>query len=269
MRSVVNSSQCVCHGVCDAEADVGICHSGDILSKRHALASVGVILNSLAKILRNQLDRFKIQNVCKLPGTLGGVAFNRVGQSIHSGGGSEALRHGGHHIRVDDSDIRDVVCIHTDKFPLLLNIGYDIVDGGLCTGAAGCRYSDGKYRAMLRRSNTLEGTDVCKLRVIDDNADALAGIHGGAAADGDHAVGTAVLKSLNAVLNILNGRVRLDVIIQEEIDTVLLQKIRYLAGYTKLHKIRIGCNEDLLVISCLDQSGNLLDCAMSMIRNSI
>ena len=130
-------------------------------------------------------------------------------------------------------------------------------------------HGDGEDSMLLGGCDTFQRADIRELRVVDDDADSLCGVHGRAAADGDHAVCTAVLKSLNAVLNILNGRVRLDVIIQEEIDTVLFQKIRYLAGHTKLHEIRIGCNEDLFVISCLDQSGNLLDCAMSMIRNSI
>ena len=122
---------------------------------------------------------------------------------------------------------------------------------------------------MLVRCNALEGTDICELRVVDDDTDALTGIHGRTTTDGDHAVSAAGLVRLYTVLDVLDGWVRLDVIIQEEVNAVLLQKISYLGCYAELYEVRIGCNESLMIASCFDETRDLLDCTMSMIRNTI
>ena len=170
---------------------------------------------------------------------------------------------------INDGDIRDIVCIDADELSLLLNVGYNVVDGRLCAGTTGCRNGDGEDGTMLGRCDTLERTDICKLRVVDDDTDALTGIHGRATTDGDHAVCAAGLVRLYTVLDVLDGWVRLDVIIQEEVDAVLLQKIRHLGCHAELYEVRIGCNESLMIASCLDETRDLLDCTMSMIRNTI
>ena len=259
----------MCHGVCDTETYVGVCHGGYILCKCHALTSIRIVLYGLTKVLGDELDSLEIEYIGELPCTLGGVTLDGVCQRIHTGRSGEALRHGGHHIRINDGDIRDIVCIDADELSLLLNIGDNVVDGGLCTGTTGCRNGDGEYSTMLGRCNTLKGTDICELRVVDDDTDALTGIHGRTTTDGDHAVCTAGLVRLYTVLDVLDGWVRLDVIIQEEVNVVLLQKIGYLGCYAELYEVRIGCNESLMIASCLDETRDLLDCTMSMIGNTI
>ena len=48
-----------------------------------------------------------------VPGGLGDVALDGVGQGVHAGGGGQALGHGGHHIGVDDGDYRGCRVVST------------------------------------------------------------------------------------------------------------------------------------------------------------
>ena len=75
---------------------------------------------------------------------LGDVALDGVGQSVHAGGGSQTLGHGGHHIGVNHSDLGDVVGIDADELALLFDIGDDVVDGDFSGSTGGGGDSDGK-----------------------------------------------------------------------------------------------------------------------------
>ena len=141
---------------------------------------------------------------------LGNVALDSVGQSIHAGGGGQALGHGGHHIGIDHGDLGDIVGIHADELALLLHIGDDVVDGDLSSSAGGGGNSDGEHSVLLGGSNAFQRADIRKLGVIDDDADGLCGIHGGAAADGHDAVSLGGLESGHAVLHVGDGGVWLD-----------------------------------------------------------
>ena len=55
--------------------------------------------------------------------TLGDVTLNGMGQRIHTGGGSQTLGHGGHHVGVDHSDLGDIIGVHADELALLLQRG--------------------------------------------------------------------------------------------------------------------------------------------------
>ena len=93
--------------------------------------------------------------------------------------GMEAIMSG-----IDDGDLGDVVGVNADELALLLHVGDDVVDGDLSGGAGGGRDGDGEHGVLLGGGDALEAGHVGKLGVLDDDADALAGVHGGAAADG-------------------------------------------------------------------------------------
>ena len=269
VRCVIDCAQSVCHGMCDSETDIRVSHRRHILSKRHTLAAVRIICDSLAQVLADQLDRLEVETVGQLPCCGCCIAFNCMCQSIHTCGSRKASRHGGHHIRVDDCDIRDVVRVYADELSLSLNISYNVVDRRLSTCSARCRDSDREDRALLCRSYALKRADIREFRVVDDDADALACIHGRTAADRDHHVSARLLKCLNAVLNVLDRRIRLDIGIQRVLDAVLLEKIRNIRRNAELYKIRIGSHESFLKASRLDEARDLLDCAVSVIGNSV
>ena len=46
---VIQRGQAVRHAVDDAEADIGEAHTGDILAECHALAPVGIVVDSVAQ----------------------------------------------------------------------------------------------------------------------------------------------------------------------------------------------------------------------------
>ena len=269
MRCVIDSAERVRHRVSDAEADVGVSHGGDVLGERHAFASVRIVSNSFAEVLADELDCLKVKAVGELPGSRGGVAFDRVGQRVHTGGSGQALRHRGHHIRVDNRDVRDIVGVDADEFSLSLHVGDDIVDGGLGACAAGRRDRDREDGAVLRRSNALKGADIRKFRVVDDNADAFAGVHGGAAADGDHEISAGLFVSGNAVLDVLDRRVRLDIGIQGVRNAVLLEKIRDLCGDAELDEVRVGSDECLCEALRLDDARDLINRTVAMVRDAV
>ena len=269
VRRVIDGAQRMGHGVRDAQTDVGIGHGGHILGQRHALPAFGIIGNGLAQVRADVLDGFQIQAVGQLPGRGGGIALNGVGQGVHPGGGGEPLGHGGHHIGIHDGHVGNIVRVHADELPLLLHISDHVVDRGLGAGAAGGGHGDGENSAVLRGRDTLEGADIGELRVVDHDADSLAGIHGGTAADGDHEIRAGFLIGPDAVLDVFNGGIGLDIGIQGIGDPGLIQQIGHLFGDAELDQIRIGGDEGLFEAMGRDDSRNLLNRAVSMIGHAV
>ena len=121
---VIQGGQAVGHGVDDAEADVREAHTGDVLAESHALAAGLVVLHGGAQVLRDQADGLEMEHVGDGAVTLGDVALDGVGQSVHAGGGGEGLGHGVHHLGIDHGDLGDVVHVHADElFLLRKNVG--------------------------------------------------------------------------------------------------------------------------------------------------
>ena len=75
----------------------------------------GVFCHRAAQGLGDDLDGLQVEHVRELPGALGDVALDGVGQGVHAGGGGEALGHGGHHVGVDDGHDGDVVGVDADE----------------------------------------------------------------------------------------------------------------------------------------------------------
>ena len=84
---------------------------------------------------------------------LGDVALNGVGQGVHAGSCGQALGHAGHHIGVDNGDLGDVVGVHADELALLLDIGDDVVDRDLGSGAGGGGHRNGEHGVLLGGGN--------------------------------------------------------------------------------------------------------------------
>ena len=274
VRGVVVSRQGVSHGVVDAQANVGEAHAGDILTKSHALtAGAGLaglgLGDGVAQVLADQLDGLKVEHVGELPGALGGVAFDGVGQGVHAGSGGEAGRHRSHHAGVDDGDLGGVVGVDAHELADLLGVGDDVVDGHLGGGTGGRRHGDGEHGVVLGGSNALEATDIGKLGVVDDDADSLGSVHRGAATDGHDSVSLGGLEGLDAVLDVLDGGVGLDLGVETPSDAGGVELVGHLSGNAKLDQIGIGADEDLLVAATLELAGDLLDGAGTMVRNSV
>ena len=177
MGRVIDRTQRMRHGMGNAQADVGICHGGYILGQCHPFTPVRVILHGLAQIFRDQLDCFQIQAVGQRPRGFRRIAFNRMGQGIHTSRGSQPFGHGRHHIRVHNCDVRNVIRVHADKLAFLLHVRNYIIDGGFRTGSARSRHGNGIHRAVLSRRHTLEGADIIIFGIVHNDADAFAGIH--------------------------------------------------------------------------------------------
>ena len=152
-----------------------------------------------------------MEHIGHFPCSLGGVAFDCVGQSIHTGRSGQALWHGGHHIGINDCDDRHVVGVNAYEFALALYVGDNVVDGNLCSGAGSGRNGDNRNAGLFGGSNAFEAADVFKFLVGDDDADGLGGIHRGTAADCDDVVSAGSLERCNAVLYVFDGRVCFDI----------------------------------------------------------
>ena len=159
--------------------------------------------------------------------------------------------------------------VNADKLSFLLYIRDDVVDGDFSSRACGRRDCDGLDCVVLRRCNAFQRAHIRKLRIGDDDADGLGRVHGGSAADRDDGIRTGLLECLYSVLDIFDGRIRLDVRIQGVLDPLLLKQIRDLSSDAELHKVRVRCNEDLLEAFLLRDPRDLCDSALAMIRNRI
>ena len=128
---------------------------------------------------------------------------------------------------------------------------------------------DGEHGVVLGGGDALKGAHVGELGVGDDDADGLGAVHGGAAADGDDGIGLGSLEGLNAVGNVLDGGVGLDVGVDAVGDAGLIQQVGDLGGDAELHQIGVGADKDLLVAAALQLAGDLLDGAGAMIGDGV
>ena len=271
VRGVVVSGQGVSHGVVDAQANVGEAHAGDILAKSHALAAgaglTGLGLgDGVAQVLADQLNGLKVEHIGELPSALGGVALDGVGQCVHASGSGQAGGHGSHHVGIDDSNLGGIVGVDAHELADLLGVGDDVVDGHLGGGTGGRRHGDGEHGVVLSGSNALEAADIGELGVVDDDADGLCGIHGGAAADGDQVVSAGCLKCFNTVLDILDRRVCFNIGVELVVKTVCGQNVGYFGGNLEFYEIRVGTYERLFKAVGFRLVRDLLNRACSVIR---
>ena len=122
---------------------------------------------------------------------------------------------------------------------------------------------------LLGRGHALQTADIGKLRVIDDDADGLGGVHGGAAADGDDAVRLSGLERLHAILHVLNGGVGLDLAVHRVGKTGRVQQVGDLLGDAELDKVGVRADKSLFVAAAGQFGNDVLDGAMAMIGNGV
>ena len=122
---------------------------------------------------------------------------------------------------------------------------------------------------VLSGSNALEAADIGELGVVDNNADGLSGVHGGAATNGHDSVSLGGLEGLDAVLDVLDSGVGLDLGVETPSDAGSVELVGHLSGNAKLDQIGVGADEDLLVAATLELAGDLLDGAGTMIRDGV
>ena len=269
MRGVVQSRQTVCHAVDNAQANIGETHAGNVLTQSHALAPLRGVLHSAAQVLGDQLDGFQVEHIRDGAMALGDVAFNGMGQCVHTGGGGQTLGHAGHHIGVNHSDFRNIVGIHADELALLLYIGDDIIDGNFGSGTGGGGHGNGKHSVLFGGGNAFQAADIRKFGVVDDDADGLCSIHGGSAADGHDAVRLSCLESSNAVLHVLDGGVGLDFAVNSIGEAGCIQQGSDLAGNAELDQVGVRADKSLFIAAGGQFGNNVLDCTMAMVRDRI
>ena len=122
---------------------------------------------------------------------------------------------------------------------------------------------------LLGGSNALQRTHIGELRVVDDDADGLCGVHGGAAADGHNAVSFCCLESSHAVLHIGDGGVGLDLAVHAVSETGSVQQVGDLLGDTELDQVGVRADESLLVAASGQFGNNVLDGTVAMVRNAV
>ena len=210
-----------------------------------------------------------MEHIAHCPCALGDVAFDGVGESVHTRRSREALGHGAHHIGIDDGDDGDIVHVDADHLAVLFRVRDDVVDGDFRRGACRRGNGDDGHALIFGGSDALERADIGEFGVGDDDADRLSGIHRGAAADGDDAVCTALLERFHARLHVLDRRVRLDLRIDLVSDARVFEDVGHLLGDAELQKVGVGADEALLKAPALDFRRDLLDRALAVIARFI
>ena len=111
----------------------------------------------------------------------------------------------------------------------------------------------------------LKAADIGELGVVDNDADSLSGVHGGATTNGHDSVSLGGLEGLD----VLDSGVGLDLGVEAPSDAGSVELVGHLSGNAKLDQIGVGADEDLLVAATLELAGDLLDGAGTMIRDGV
>ena len=169
-----------------------------------------------------------------------------MGHSVHAGSGGERLWQGVHQLGIDDGNTWDVIGIYAHHLSLTALIDDDVVDSGLgCSTCCGRQGDDGQ-RLLLCVGHALKRYNIAELRVGHHYAYALGCIHAGTAANGHDEVSLSLLTSLDAVLYVRNGGVRLHIIENLILDAGLVHNVEHHLGNAKLHETFVGYYKGLL-----------------------
>ena len=122
---------------------------------------------------------------------------------------------------------------------------------------------------LLGRGDAFQRADICELRIVDNDADGLGGVHDRTAADGDDAVCIEFAEGFDAVLDILNGGIGLDVGVESMGDTDFVKDISDFFDLTGLDHVTAGGNKSALIAATAQLPADFPDGAGTMIRNRI
>ena len=260
------AAQRVRHAVHQAQADVRVGHAGDVGGVRHLFAGGDVALGGLGQVLGDHADGLHRQAVGQAPRTRGDIALDGVGQRVQTGGHLERARLGVGQIRVHERDDRDVMRVDGHELALVRRIGDHVVDGGLRGGAGGGRHAEDRHGRVLGGGHALQREHVGEFGVGGDDADALAGVLRGAAAQADQEVGAGVGELGHAVLDAFDRRVRLDVAEDLIRHARLVEHVGDLLDGAGFDQHRIGDDERLGEAVRLGHVRNLLDRTAAEVR---
>ena len=269
MGCVIISRKSVSHRVVNTEANIGEAHSRNILTESHTVTAFLAVLNSVTERAGDNLNSLNVEHIRKLPSTLSYVALNSVGKSVHTCSGGKSGGHCSHHIRVYNCNNGNIVNINANELTLFLNICNNIVDSNLSGSTCCGGNSDNRNALVLCGSYTLKRTDILKLGVGDDNTDSLCGIHRRAAADCNNAVSSASLELLNAVLNILNGGVSLNIGIKLVLYSRIIENICNLLCNAEFYKVGIRSNKGFFKAAAFNLVRNGVNCTRTVIGGLI
>ena len=152
-----------------------------------------------------------MEHIRKLPCTGSNITLDRMCQCIHTGCSCQSLWHACHHLRIDKCNDRDIMRIYADHLTILLYIRDNVVDRNLCCGTGCRRYCKDRHTLMLCISNALQAANICKIRILHDNTNALSGIHRRSTTDRNNVISACSLASRNTCLYILDRWVWLNI----------------------------------------------------------
>ena len=257
------------HRVIDTEADIREAHAGHVLAESHLATRLMVARHRLAQPFADDADRRDMHHIREFPGPLRDVALDCVNERIHTGRGAESFRHRRAHIRIDDGYGRYVMRVGADELAMFLRIRYDIVDRDLGRRARGRRDCDDGQSLVLRRGCALEAAHIGEFRIRHDDGDCFRRIDGRATADGYDDISPAFLAELHAFLDILDRRIRFDMVIDLEIYFVRFQQFGHFGSDLEFHEVLVSHDHDFLTATPLHLSHDFLDCSGSEIRSLI
>ena len=259
------------HAMHQSKSYIGECLCGNVLCQRHTLAShwISGFFHSDGQVLGDHLDGLQLIHVAHDPCTLGDIAFDGVGQGIHTRGCRQSLGQAVHQFGVNNGHGRDVVGIHTHHLGLTFLVNDDIVYRNLCS-CAGCggKGNDG-HTLVLCGSASFQRDDVAKFRVVGHNADTLCRVHAGTAANGYDAVCSASLERFNALLHVGYCGVGLNLTVDIVGESHLVQYIGYHLCGSHLDETFVRCDKSLLDSHSGQYFRQLLAGAGAEVRNFV
>ena len=210
-----------------------------------------------------------MEHIRHFPCALGDIAFDRMRQSVHTGGSRKPFGHRSHHFGIHHSHYGNIVHVYTHEFTLLFHVGDYVVDGNFRSRA--CRRGNGDRGngGFLGGRNAFQRTHVGEFGVVDDNADRFRGVHRRAAADRDDAIRLALLIRRHARLNVFDRGVGFNIGIQFVSDSRLFENVRHLFRYAEFHKIGVGAHKRFFQASAFDFPGDLRDATRAVITRFI
>ena len=210
-----------------------------------------------------------MEHIGHFPSSFCGVSLNSMSQSIHTGSSSQTFWHGGHHVRVNDSNNRHIMWVNTDKFSLSFHIGDNVVDGYFSCGTCCGRNSDNWNTWFFGWSNTFQASDILKFRICNDDADCFCCVHRRTAANRYDIISAGSFECSNTVLYIFNSWICFDVRIDLVCKALAVQNISYFFGNAEFNQVRVRADESFLKCSCFYFCCNFFHCACSMIGSFV
>ena len=168
-----------------------------------------------------------------------------MGHRVHTGVGSQLLRHGLSQSRVDDGDVRGDVEVSQRVFDAFVVVGDDREGGDFGSGAGGGRNRaefcfGAQFREVERDAQLLEGG----VRVLIERPHRFCSVDWGAAADRDDPVRLELAHLLGALHDGLDRRVGLDALEQANFHAGLFQVVANFVQETKALHAAASDNHD-------------------------